>query len=484
MKKILLFLLVFVMAFATLAGCKNNDSSSSSLMLFSDVIELKVGSSQKVLYYAKNTDKKVKFSSNNTNIATVDEDGNVVAVSVGETNINAKLGKGEEGKVLIRVTPAPMYRLWSSTNEVVIIKGRTFPLEVQLKKDSKVANDAVISFKSLDENIAVVNEHGAVLAVNNGQTQVEISCVYDGKLFCEYIPISVHPDAVIDTDSNITVYMGETVNVFYRVKTFNGQLIPDAQISLTAKNDVVSVEDTKIIGQHMGKTTVELNYQGVKKDVAVECLYKANKEEYNEFRDIGLLDSLSVDTGVIDKKDADYMAVSIIDSDVSGNTESKLFATNSKDGTEGNFHRKWWYGFYIPPMQTKQAITKLRNEGYQSLQLKICIDKKQNTNITEKNNSLYISSYVVNGDNNDPGITGKMNTSNVGGALKNNTWYAFNIDINKVIDNYQILINKEQPLFAVWMGTPANMVSAYNVYVAPLSFVKDAPSTNSFIELP
>jgi len=483
MKKLIIFLLTVIMTLGACVGCKGNPTNEPNkpivntvepdLMVASKTIQCKVGDTVKLNYLVKGTEETVSFESANGEIATVDSAGVITGVAVGDTTITLKLGDYDEENIVVSVSAAPTYRLWSSSQEVLLLENATFALEVAVKKGLEIITEIEIAYHSLDEQVVTVSDEGVITAVGIGETSIQVSCVYAGKTLCEFIPVKVNGSIYIKVDDKYSVNLGETKTFSYSIENQDKQTIQGAVATIISDDESkVSVSGNQIKGNCVGATSVTLTYEGATVTVPVDCVYKPNKTEYNQFRDDYALKDVIV-TRPDKFGESDYtMSRKILQEDISGNVDKKLYATNPE------FLKSYMFGFYIPPMLSKTEIMALKGEGYKSLELKICVDMMAN------NTQLYISSYVVTGDNAGYGIAGSYSRSSINGSLKQKTWYIWNIDIDAIIDNYTILKDKKQPLFTCWVGNVSALKSPYKFYLAPLSFVKAEPNkaNSKFIE--
>ncbi len=90
------YLIVLAVALVALAGCKEKEGSYSSIRIKQAEVSIGVGESAKLnLLYEPTTLEapKVTWASSNTDVATVDQNGNVTGVAFGEANITATLDK-------------------------------------------------------------------------------------------------------------------------------------------------------------------------------------------------------------------------------------------------------------------------------------------------------------------------------------------------------------------------------------------------------
>ncbi len=118
------------------------------------------------------TDKTVTWSSNNTAVATVDQNGLVTAMGIGTATITVTTSNGVSNGTNIRVKAVPVVVPESITiNEktdsyIQINKGETFQLTATVLPEN--AADKSVTWESYDPNIVSVNETGLATALQTG----------------------------------------------------------------------------------------------------------------------------------------------------------------------------------------------------------------------------------------------------------------------------------------------------------------------------
>lgn len=148
----------------------------------SEVLPLGVGMDSTLVFTVgpeSATDKTVIFSSSDPSVATVDENGKITALKVGETFINAVpvIGFGANASVQVKV----IEQVVKATE--VIITNITEPSEdgyyyetdeVQLVNEILPADHTYdyVTWTSLDETIATVDENGLVTCLKEGDAHI------------------------------------------------------------------------------------------------------------------------------------------------------------------------------------------------------------------------------------------------------------------------------------------------------------------------
>ena len=123
-------------------------------------------------------DKSVYWSSSNTNVATVDANGNIYAISPGTAIITASTNNGKTASCTVTVkSPNQVDSVNLNYATATIDMGKTLELKAQLLPTT-VTNKTII-WTSSDSNIATVDANGKVTGINPGS--VSITATVDQK---------------------------------------------------------------------------------------------------------------------------------------------------------------------------------------------------------------------------------------------------------------------------------------------------------------
>ena len=159
--------------------------------------------------YPEGADGSVEWSSDNSNIATVDQYGMVTAVSKGTANITAVVGNiSAVCKVTVNV---PLQGLDIIGDITTLKKGTTTQLSVVYDPEDTTDNIEVV-WSSDDESIATVSQNGLVTAIADGATTIravvgEFEATYDISVE----EINLNSISIKDTT---TIHRGETETLY------------------------------------------------------------------------------------------------------------------------------------------------------------------------------------------------------------------------------------------------------------------------------
>ena len=169
------------------------------------------------------------WSSDNEEVATVDENGLVTAVSVGEANITATAvdGSGVTATCKVTVTPKLVTSVTLNKNELTIEKSFTAQLTATVAPDD--ADNLGLIWTSDNEEVATVDENGLVTAVGEGTATITATANDGSGVSASCVVTVTFTDGIADIETGkVTV------------------LAADGRITVSGKeqDDTVSVYDT------------------------------------------------------------------------------------------------------------------------------------------------------------------------------------------------------------------------------------------------
>lgn len=130
-----------------------------------------------------------KWTSYDTNIATVSVDGTVKGVGVGTTTITAKSAVNSNlyATTTVTVTAKPSKIKLNATAKT-LKKGKSFKVKVQTWKPDKLyitKADKKLKFKSSNKKVATVNSSGKIVAKKKGNATITVTTVNGKKATCK-----------------------------------------------------------------------------------------------------------------------------------------------------------------------------------------------------------------------------------------------------------------------------------------------------------
>ena len=153
------------------------------------------------------TDKSIIWESSDENVATVDENGVVTAVSKGSVIITAKTADtGKTAECRINVLRHASSVEISSRNAKAYV-GRDFTLTAQVSPAD--ATNTNVEWKSSDTSVAKV-ENGKVTPLKKGTAIISVSTEDGGYVDYCFITVGVGIDSVALSESSIAIDKGES----------------------------------------------------------------------------------------------------------------------------------------------------------------------------------------------------------------------------------------------------------------------------------
>ncbi|MDE6491374.1 MAG: Ig-like domain-containing protein, partial [Muribaculaceae bacterium] len=236
-----------------------------ALGITGDNLEMRVGDTKTInvtVEPATATDKSVTFSSSNADVATVDVNGKVVALALGQTTITitAKSGVSTTIKVTVVATPAASIKL--NKTEATLKATETISLEATIAPET--TTDKSVTWSSSDTNIATVDDNGVVTAVAVGKATITATTANGLTATCEITVaetpasgIVIDKDALGITGDDLKMRVGDT-------KTINVTVEPatttDKSVSFTSSAPSIASVDAngKVVALALGETTITI----------------------------------------------------------------------------------------------------------------------------------------------------------------------------------------------------------------------------------
>ncbi len=246
-------------------------------------------------------DKSLSWISDNPKVASVDENGKVTAVSVGEAIISAKSVDGSDVSAECKVTVDPVSASAVTLNvtDMTLLVGQSDKLTATVSPEN--VTDKTITWASDNETIATVDESGLVTALGVGSATITASTENGLTATCEVSVLPVLVEAIILDPDIIQCIIGEKFVIKASVLPENAS---NPHIDWESSNpDVASVDqdgNVEIIRE--GSCRI-IAYATDGSDVSAECFITGTSGIESIFAECG--DHISVYTpgGLLIKKD-------------------------------------------------------------------------------------------------------------------------------------------------------------------------------------
>ena len=228
-------------------------------------INLQVGQTEQLTVKLKDEDKTQNaiYQSSNPNIATVDENGLITAISEGIAIISVAVDGAKHSEITVNVYDPenhkikfqPKSNMYETEDGFVMYKGETGNITVLVGGVDKTASGV---YTSADETIVKVdneNEHGKMYALELGKTSINLH--HEEALEGDVkVNVIVKPKPIIEEDS-FEMLIGNDRQI---VVNLNGNPVT-ADCTFTTESDIVTVDNNgKVTAKGVGTATVYANY--------------------------------------------------------------------------------------------------------------------------------------------------------------------------------------------------------------------------------
>ena len=156
--------------------------SNTGVILNKHEISLKVGEAGQLKYKLTGAAVAggIEWYSDDSEIAMVTGDGEVIGTGVGETRIFARIGSGAQAACVVTVTEKPVKYVELNKSKIRLKVGETYALQCKVRPND--ATDKRLEWASSDESVATVDAFGNVTAVGKGSAKIGVRAsngVYD-----------------------------------------------------------------------------------------------------------------------------------------------------------------------------------------------------------------------------------------------------------------------------------------------------------------
>lgn len=215
------------------------------------------------------SNQTVTFSSSDTNVATVDENGLITAVGHGTAVITVS---GEEGtpaqiSVIVEGSNIPVSSITVTQDDITMKIGDVETLAPIIEPNN--ASNPALSYTSSDPTVVTVDASGKITAIGNGNATVTISSVSNPDVTKE-IDVTVYTPTtgIVVDDTPIIIKVGETKEVAASVQPNNAA---DQTLTYTTNNEnVISINGNTITGVAPGTAILTIETaDGIEKEIEV-----------------------------------------------------------------------------------------------------------------------------------------------------------------------------------------------------------------------
>lgn len=223
----------------------------------------------------KYMNKELVFNSADTTVATVDNQGNVTAIAEGITVITCyskDMGKDSLIQCIVTVTkeviPATGFEVTPEAETIQV--GST--LQIECKFTPENVSDKTVEYKSMDENIASVDETGLITGVSTGVTIIQCTAVQSG--LTDTCTITVEPGVTLTLEPperDLAIGHSFTIKAVTDPKTADKTAMWES-----SNTDIATVsKEGKVTGVGFGDCVIKCTL--VKYNVTADCVVTVSK---------------------------------------------------------------------------------------------------------------------------------------------------------------------------------------------------------------
>ncbi|MBQ3137067.1 MAG: Ig-like domain-containing protein [Clostridia bacterium] len=198
------------------------------------------------------TDKTVKWSTSNKNVATVDQNGVVTAVSAGTATVTCTSADGYAKETVKVTVTQPPTGIKFNAKKVTVKIGT--PKKLNPKVLPETAANKNIIFKSSDEKIAKVSDDGVVTGVKKGTVKITAT-TYNSLYSATIKVVVVKPVKSVKLNkTSVSIAVGKTTLL---TPTVSPKSADNKDVKWkSSDNDVVTVKNGKITAKAPGYAVV------------------------------------------------------------------------------------------------------------------------------------------------------------------------------------------------------------------------------------
>ncbi len=199
---------------------------------------------QAIVHPDNATDKRVTWTSSNSSIASVDDNGTVKALAVGSTVITVTSVSDPDVKAVCQVTVETADNIIAVSGIAVtpktheMLRGDNFTLKATVTPDD--ATDKSVTWKSSDLSIATVSAEGVVTAVNVGMVDIYATSSNGLTDICQVKVTSVDPTSVSLNRTNMLMIVGDKSELIAIVRPDEAR---DKSVTWTSSDETIATVD-------------------------------------------------------------------------------------------------------------------------------------------------------------------------------------------------------------------------------------------------
>ena len=291
-------------------------------------ITIDIGTTQQLFATVTPSDahnKVVHWVSDATNVATVDEEGNVTAIAKGTAIITAITDDGNfvaQCQVTVNET---VRGVSISEEDIDITVGNSIQLIASITPSG--ASNKKLHWASLDKKVATVSDSGVVTAVKTGTTAITVTTDDGGFSASCTVNVTNPVNGVVLNEKTMTIYNGTSKQLFATVTPLDAD---NLDLIWSSSNDtIVTVDQNGVVTAVTSTGSTIITVRTVDGGYTASCTVNTGKK----VTDVYLSDSqLILAPGLTHQLTATIMPLNALNKGVAWASTNKSVATVDQNG--------------------------------------------------------------------------------------------------------------------------------------------------------
>ena len=202
--------------------------------------------------------QKIAFISSNSKVATVDENGNIKAISAGKSIITVKsLESDVESKIEITVYSV-VSQILLEESEIYMQISDNYQINARVLPDD--SSEKTILYSTENQEVATINQYGMITAIKEGKTKVIVTSKENSNIKAECILNVVRKldDSEISFDNSIKIDNMNISGINYENNTVLDLL---SKIETILEIEVVNSENKVLIEKDLIGTGCKIRFK-------------------------------------------------------------------------------------------------------------------------------------------------------------------------------------------------------------------------------
>lgn len=205
---------------------------------------------------------EVQWSSNNVNIATIDNNGFITGKAPGKVTITAYHSNTKTSDI-VNVEVLLPKKVTVNTSSYSCFAGTKSGLAAYV--NGSLVNNTLMQWSSLNESVATIDKNGVVYGISGGETTIECTTSYGTVARCKVIVF----DKLNINTSYYSCYPGQKSGFSAEM---NGDIIDNSTLIWTSNNSNIAkvYQDGSIVGVSAGKAIITIQHKT--KQLSSQCV--------------------------------------------------------------------------------------------------------------------------------------------------------------------------------------------------------------------